>query len=60
MKPLGSTNPAFKGTQNDIVELGIYNPFIYVDPAGRASIAKISANCRYGTGRPIPPMSLVQ
>ncbi|GAA4677938.1 serine hydrolase domain-containing protein [Streptomyces youssoufiensis] len=38
-----------EGDQGDFSAIGVYNQFLYVAPAHRATIVKLSANRRYGT-----------
>lgn len=42
------------GGRGDFAGIGVYNQFVYVDPAGAVTIVKLSANRAYGTA---PDMS---
>ena len=37
------------GDEGDYAAIGVYNQFVYVDPASNTTIVKLSANRRYGT-----------
>jgi CubicO group peptidase (beta-lactamase class C family) len=37
------------GPRGEFAAIGVYNQFVYVDPASRCTIVKLSANRRYGT-----------
>ncbi|MEU6230640.1 serine hydrolase [Streptomyces sp. NPDC047042] len=37
------------GDRGEFSAIGVYNQFVYVDPASRTTIVKLSANPRYGT-----------
>ncbi|UUU19166.1 serine hydrolase domain-containing protein [Streptomyces sp. DSM 40750] len=37
------------GDRGEFSAIGVYNQFVYVDPAARTTIVKLSANRRYGT-----------
>ncbi|WP_198141562.1 hypothetical protein [Micromonospora sp. ATCC 39149] len=36
------------GFRGDFTAIGVYNQFVFVDPASRTTIVKLSANRRYG------------
>jgi CubicO group peptidase (beta-lactamase class C family) len=37
------------GDRGEFSAIGVYNQFVYVDPASNTTIVKLSANRRYGT-----------
>ena len=43
-----------EGDRGDFMAIGVYNQYVYVDPASAVTIVKLSANRAYGTA---PDMS---
>ncbi|MGH3420593.1 MAG: serine hydrolase domain-containing protein, partial [Streptosporangiaceae bacterium] len=39
------------GERGDFTAIGVYNQFVYVDPASAVTIVKLSANRAYGTAQ---------
>ena len=39
----------FDGDEREYAAIGVYNQFVYVNPAQRLTIVKFSASCFYGT-----------
>ena len=37
------------GDRGDFMGIGVYNQFVYVDPASAVTVVKLSANRAYGT-----------